>query len=457
MSTFANRSPTTTLILCLVAVTTAFGCAPKREYRPVTVPEWDAVTDLRPELPESFSDRDSRRFVEAWASVARGELGAAAQVFDRLKRSHPTSLELSVAQGLIELRTGNTLKAQSLFQAAAADSPGMVAAHGGSFLTALALDDEDGAYRELLAIERSDPSHPLVQKHLMSYQLSMAERHLQTARRSMQERSYQRAVEAYARALDVAPEAGALYLEAAEAALAAEEPRVAVSHATKSAVELDRDSPEALQVLASAYEDDGRLEDAIQALERAERLRPGDVELSARLRRLVSRFERTNLPPEFERIREAEQLTREQLAALLYVSLSDRLEEIDVEDNVLATDINESWADVFIRRTVAKRILEVYPNHTFQPTAYVSRIELANALAMAYRRLRPDEYSRSLASVEARFSDLPPENVNHQAAALSVHLELLGTVEDDAFEPGRLVNGMEASNAVDALAEKLQS
>lgn len=456
LSKFAKWGRRFALLLCLTVGVITISCAPKREYRPVTVPEWDVVLSLRPELPPSFSERDRRRFDEAWTALVRTDLATAASILERLDKAHSGAPELAVALGLIELRTGNTLTAQSLFDSVAADSSALSAARAGSFLTALAVQDPDAAYRELVALEMLDSGHLLVKRHLRAYQLSVAERHLQTARRLMKQDEFRLAVEAYDRALDIAPEAGALYLEAAQAALAAEAAPVAISHARK-AVELDSESFESLEVLASALESVDELQEAIRVLESAELLRPGDADLQSRVRRLVSRFERTNLPPEYGRIPEATQLTRAQLAALLYVSLSEALEELDVEDNVLATDINESWAVVFIRRTIAKRILEVYPNHTFQPTAYVSRVELATALSMAFQVLRSQEYLQLLEQLAATFSDLPPENVNHQAAALSVFLELLGTGDDGAFEPSRLVSGAEAAKAVDALARKLQS
>ena len=60
--------------------------------------------------------------------------------------------------------------------------------------------------------------------------------------------------------------------------------------------------------------------------------------------------------------------------------------------NVVVTDIGQSWALHFIRRVLGRGLLDAFPNHTFQPQAFVRRAELANALARALESLNQTKF-----------------------------------------------------------------
>jgi hypothetical protein len=160
----------------------------------------------------------------------------------------------------------------------------------------------------------------------------------------------------------------------------------------------------------------------------------------------------TTLPEEYLGIRDSGRLTREQLAALLYVDLREAFDRSTVGNSVIATDVAESWASSYILRTVGAGVLEVFPNHTFQPSAFVSRLDLALALSRALENLAPEAFEASRGSSEPpEFADLARQNPGYDAAALSVALGLLAPGEGSAFEPRRIVTGQEAASAVAAL------
>ena len=140
-------------------------------------------------------------------------------------------------------------------------------------------------------------------------------------------------------------------------------------------------------------------------------------------------FQEQNLPPEYEGISEADRLTRQQLAALLYLELRDAYDGVPETTPVIATDIGDSWAQTFIRHVVGTGILEVFSeSHVSNRKLFVRRADLADGLAAALEILAPTAYDLARGNRRAstkNFPDLSSENIHYESAALSVSLGLL--------------------------------
>lgn len=444
--------------VALLAFLTAWvaSCAPKRVFTPAPVPAWDVVETMTLEAPEDLSERERASFREGWGALRRGDLESAAASLEPLGRRYGRNPTIASALGFLELRAGNQNGASRYFQSALTDDPSFGPAQGGNFLLAMKEGDEETAYDRLLRLKRSYPAHALVEEFETTLQVSVAEGRLREARGLVSSGQYAEAADAYLRALEVAPEAGALYLETAEAEIAADLPDRGVIHARRAA-ELEPGNAEAFRVLGEASAATGDLRSAMEAYRTAVSLRPNDADLNIRYESVRARFDEENLPEEYLDVRDAERITREQLAALIYLELRQGLDRVGASANVIATDIAGSWASEFIRRVVAAGVLEVYSNHTFQPRGFVTRVELARALARAMDVLDPDAYeiaSRNAGDV-GEFPDLVRENVSYSDAALAIALDFLSPSDGGAFEPQRFVSGQEAAHAVQMLAARV--
>ena len=161
--------------------------------------------------------------------------------------------------------------------------------------------------------------------------------------------------------------------------------------------------------------------------------------------------------PIYLEIRDAERVTRAALAALFYLELRSAFDGVPEGASVIATDIGTNWASTFIRGVLGVGILEVYPNHTFQPQGFVRRLELSEALARALEGFAPEAYRAAMDSsrFEQNFPDLASSNPGYEAAALAVSLGLLMVSENGDFEPQGFVSGAAAVSAVAALAAQL--
>lgn len=426
-------------------------CGPERSFKAVPVPGWDQVPRSAPRAPGGLSASETRRFEQGWRAILMDDLKSAARNLEPLGRKHRELAEVNAALGYLDLRLGNFASAERRFAVALARSPSLVAARAGAAQAALASGQDKRSFERLLALAEAEPDHALVSAYLGPLRLRLAESILQEARRLRAARHYPEAAEKYRQALAVAPEASGLHAEVAEVELAGGELERAAEHAARAV----RAEPEngMLHVLhGDALAALGQISQAVEAYSRANSLLPEDRSLAQKLAAARAELERQSLPPEYFEIADAERIAREQLAALMYVKLRPGLERSSRRTNVIATDIGGSWARDFIRDIVAAGFLDVYPNHTFQPRAFVRRGELAVALAATLGAIAPT--LAEPAAVPA-VVDVPADNLNFPAVALAVSLGLLPTDHSGRFDPSRFVSGPEAIEAVDALSRRV--
>ena len=114
---------------------------------------------------------------------------------------------------------------------------------------------------------------------------------------------------------------------------------------------------------------------------------PGDEEARAGQRRAREGLESLAMPQEYRAIADAPRVTRADLAALLAVRVQ-ALRRAGAGEPRVAVDITGSWARDQVARVLALGLMDVYPNHTFQPGAIVRRVDLARAAARTLDVLR---------------------------------------------------------------------
>jgi len=432
------------LLLCV--------CGPARSYTPAPVPGWTYAAGQFSAAPSTLSPSQQTTFEQGWQALTTDNLELAARILEGLARERRGDPSVEAALGYLDLRTGNRRVAENRFATALEKEPSLEAAQAGWFLTALAAGENETAFERLQPLGRDHPENLLFREFLPMLQLELAEARLQQGRSLRQEERYQEAAELYREAVEIAPEASGLYIELAAVELAAGEFRNAAEHAAQ-AIELDPGNIEAYRIRGDALREAGDLEFALEAYRQAMLRSPDDSELAARYQETSRAFERETLPSQYFSIAEAARLTREALAALLFVKLRGVFGDVSRRPDVIITDIGDSWARQAIRDVVAARILDVYPNHTFQPEALVRRADLAVAFANAMRALAPGDTPERPPDVA--IADVPPDNLNYPPVALSVSLGLLSIDRSGEFGPQRFVTGSEAIAAADALARRL--
>jgi hypothetical protein len=151
------------------------------------------------------------------------------------------------------------------------------------------------------------------------------------------------------------------------------------------------------------------------------------------------------MPEEYRAIPEAARVTRADLAALVAVRVR-ALRRAGPGEASVAVDIGGSWAREYVARVLALGIMDVYPNHTFQPGATVRRVDLARAAARTLDRMR---WPRAAAPAP---TDMSRSHLDYDAVERVLGAGLMDLGPAGVFEPWRPVSGREAASVIDALA-----
>ncbi|MEE3104715.1 MAG: S-layer homology domain-containing protein, partial [Acidobacteriota bacterium] len=119
------------------------------------------------------------------------------------------------------------------------------------------------------------------------------------------------------------------------------------------------------------------------------------------------------------------------------------------------TDTRGHWADPWIRTVAQTGVMEVFPNHTFEPSRTLRRGELAKVVdsLLTIIRNRFPENVFNWKNQNIDFSDLLPQNIQYESAAIAVASGVMSQLQDGTFQLTGLVSGQDAAKVVDRILE----
>jgi len=428
------RAPARALALAL-ALFAAASCAPPAAPRRPAGEDYVFPSAEKGELKPAEAQQVER----AWKQVLAGD-PAGGRAFQKLLDRQPGLVPAATGLAFARLRAGRAAEAGRGFETVLERRPQYLPALVGAGSAALRQGDAERAlpyYRRAQAVA---PSDPIVRRRLPELKLQVTEKRVAQARAAIEAGDTDRAAEEYRQALLAAPEVGGLRLELANLL-------VSKGDAPGASAVLEQDPVEDRQVLVRLGEILMGLQDYSRALEVYRRLLQRDPRDEEALRRSREAREAQDLmlrPEEYRQIAAAPRVSRADLAALVAVKVT-ALRRVGEREPKVAIDISGSWARDQITDTLALDILDVYPNHTFQPGAAVRRGDLARALARVLDLLR---WPRAAAPSP---SDMSPSNLYYERVQRVLGAGLMDLQPNGAFEPWRPVTGPEAVEAVEAL------
>lgn len=393
----------------------------------------------------SVSERDEKVLRAAWTDVLIGQSARADTAMSKLLTARPSLRPAWVIKGFAALRAGRAMDAETTFLALVKAGPddavslvGLAATlrRGGRFDEALPLYTKAQQLR---------PRDAALARRASEIKLAVAEAAIASASSLTAEGRKAEAIGMLQKALEVAPELVPVRLELADLL-----------------IEAGR-RPEALAALAGAYEGDrsvalklaslrfadGDLDGAESALRRGLRDPSEDAEGAALLLRIRERRAVLALPEPLRAIADAPRVTRAELAALVIVRIDALKGRRPAMAGEVASDLSRTWARPQIIRAIELGLMDVYPNHTFQPSGVIRRGELA---LVASRVLDLSGWGRAPASPPR---DMSPSHLQYSAALRVMGAGVMQATPSGAFEPWRIVSGAEAKAVVDSLARLL--
>lgn len=413
-------------------------CGPR-----VEAPRVDDSDYIFPDLGRGqLNSRDEKALRRAWNDVLIGQVARAELLVQKLLAEEPGLGPAQVVLGFATLRAHRLPEAEAIFAAVLKVEPNDVAALVGLASVKRKLGALDQALPLYLKAERLRPRDGPLARRASEVKLAVAEAAIARAGALSAEGKVTEAIGMLQRALEVAPELSPVRLELAD--LLVDSGRRAEALAVLDAAQ-EADRNIALRSASLRFED-GDLEGAELALKRGLRDVAEDAEGAALLSRIRERRAFLALPEPLRTMGDALRVTRAELAALVVVRVEALQSRRPTGPGEVASDLSRTWARPQILRALELGLMDVYPNHMFQPSGAVRRGELA---VVAARVLDLVGWGRSNG---ASPKDMSPSHLQYRFVIRVLGAGVMQNAASGAFEPWRIVSGSEAKSVVEALA-----
>jgi Tfp pilus assembly protein PilF len=440
----------------LVAVLAACTASPAPPPATTAAPRYpDYPTPVvPPALKATATTLDAQQ--TAWQRLQAGDLRGAERDFGAILRLIPDFYPAQTGLGFVRLAERQNTEAVARFAAAIALNDQYLPAWRGQAEAQLAQGDQAGAIASMQHALTIDPGQDALRNRLELLQFRQVQALIDAGRKAQGAGHLDQAQTAFESALRLSPSSAVILEELASVETARGELDAAEAHARK-ATELDANDAEAYAALGAALEARSRYADAAEAFAHAARL-SGRSDWAARSEALGDKAKVaavTGVPPEYRTLPTAATVTRAEVAALIGLRLSGILAAATKHVTPVATDIRGHWAESWIVPVTQAGVMDVYPNHTFQPAATVRRSDLAQILTHLLAVVsaeRPTKLAEWKAA-QPHFADLPPSNVFYPAAALAVACGAMTLRDGERFAPTQPATGADVTAAISRIEQ----
>jgi tetratricopeptide (TPR) repeat protein len=446
------RASCAALVMALAVVSAA--CGPKRLELPPPTSAAKYPDFIFPGAAANLGTPAAQeRHHAGWLWLQAGDLKAAERNFQAALKLSADFYPAEAALGFVGLAKDDQKEAVDHFDRAIVANPRYVPALVGRGEALLALGDRDMALKSLEAAVNADPNLTPLRTRIEVLRARGQQEDVAAARKASEAGRFDDARRAYDRAIAASPESPFLYRELATVLVRQGDLDGALQQATRAA-ELDPTDARAQIQLGEIHEARKDVAKAAAAYEAALALEKTEA-LEAKVEGLREEIALAAMPAEFLQIESSSELSREQLAALVGVRLDDLLKRVEQRNAVVITDARGSWATPWILAVTRAGVMEVYPNHTFQPGAVIRRGELADAVSRVLSLIAAEKpaLAASWRSSKRQFSDVPPAHLSYPAASLTVEAGVMQPLADGSFQLSRPVSGAEAVAAIKKLEE----
>ena len=437
------------LIGFVIAATWLSSCAPPPPPPAPGPPQFPNF--LFPTVPDSMASLPIvGDHVTAWRRLQAGDLISATDGFSGALSSAASFYPAEAGLGYVDVAARRYDEALARFGAVLERAPSYAPAWVGRGEALLASGREGEALTAYESALSADAALADVRRRVEVLRFRSVQNALEDARRAERAERYGDARAAYERARTLAPESGVVYRGLADVERRLGELGRALDH-VRRANTLEPNDAEGWTLQGEIHEVLGDLEGAEAAFGRAVRLDPSPAR-SERLERVRMRLAAAGLPPAYRAIPDKAQITRAELASLVAVRLAAVLAAAPRDETVLITDTRTHWADRWILTAAQASVVEVFPNHTFEPDGVVNRGQLAHVVSRVLTLIasRSPFNGRGWQTARRQFLDLEPEHLQYPAASMAVAAGVMAAREG-RFDLAAGVSGAEAVLAVSRL------
>jgi tetratricopeptide (TPR) repeat protein len=388
-----------------------------------------------------------------WQWLQAGDLKAAERNFSAALKLSPSFYPAEAGLGYVALARKDARDATGHFDRALGANTSYAPALAGRGEALLALGQRDAALTSFEAAVTADPQLSGLRSRIEVLRFRGLQEDVDAARKAAEAGRLAEARTMYERTLAASPDSPFLYRELAIVERREGNLARALEHAEKAAT-LNPTEWRNFTTIGEIYEAQGEYAKAIEAYTSAAALEPSES-LDRKLDELRATTAFAAMPAEYRSIETAETITRAQLAALIGVHLDDLLKRAPRSNVVVITDTRSSWAAPWILSVSRAGIMEVYPNHTFQPNAVIRRADMAQVASRVLNLIASSnsKLAASLKNAHGKFPDVPPGHFSYAAASIAVQSGVMNVTSDGTFQLSRPVTGAEAIAAIGRLED----
>jgi tetratricopeptide (TPR) repeat protein len=435
-----------------VTLVLAAGCAPKKIELPPTPAAAKYPDYIFPAAPADLGTPAAQeRHKAAWLWLQAGDIRAAERNFEAALKLNEDFYPAEAGLGYVGLAKKDQNEAVNHFDRAVVANPRYAPALVGRGEALLALGQRDMALKSFEAAVVADANLQPLRSRIEVLRVRLLQDDVAAARTAAESGRLDDARRAYEQAITASPDSPFLYRELATVLRRDGDLPGALQQARKAS-DLEPTDSRTQVLIGELLEAQDDITGALQAYEAARALEPGEA-IERRIDGLRERLALAALPSEFQSIETSTTLSRAQLAALVGVRLDDLLNRSPHGNSVVITDTRESWAGPWILSVTRAGVMEVYPNHTFQPAAVVRRADLAETASRVLSLIAAEnpQLAASWRSARRKFPDVSPAHLSYPAASVAVEAGIMQTLPDGTFQLAAPVTGAEAVAAVKKL------
>jgi tetratricopeptide (TPR) repeat protein len=398
--------------------------------------------------PKDLIDAHER----AWQFLQAGDTKEADRDFGSILKISPGFYPAEAGLGYSAFARKDSQAALAHFDKALAGNNAYAPALAGKGDALLALGRTDAALDAFQSALAADPGLNSLRERVDVLKFRLAQDNIANARKAADAGRFDEAKRRYESAIAGSPDSEFLYRELASVEHRSGDDAAALTSAQKAA-QMDSSDVRALTLVAQIYESQKAWTQAADAYSAVNAADPGES-TAAKIDAMRENAAFDAMPDEYRHIEQSPTITRAQLAALLAVRLKPWLPPARGSAGLVAVDTRGNWAAQWILEVVRAGVMDIFPNHTFQPLLTVRRGDLALAVSrtLAVIGQQKPKLFAQWRDAHPSIPDVSPSNLSYPAVAMSVSSGVMGTVENGSFQLTRPVSGPEALDTVSKLA-----
>jgi len=346
---------------------------------------------------------------------------------------------------------GKYQEAEESFKAALNYNPHMPLIHLGLAQLYQKTGRENLAFAEYREVLKRQPDHNWTKQEYNALKMKKTEGALEEGRFFLSQGNRERSKESFLKALYYSPDSTEAHLILARIYKGENNLQNALLH-LKASSSSKLNDPEILKDYAETLLKAEQYTKSLDVYEQLLELQPRNKEIQSRIEDLRSRLGIIELPSQYHNIPAREAISKEEVAALLAVKFKGEVGKTRSKPPIII-DISTSWASKFIIEMTSLGIMDVYPDHSFQPQKIVTRAEMAETILRLINLLKAKGYRliQQFSPERIQISDVPPDNYYYHPITQIVSYQVMDLSYDRTFLPEQPLSGQKAIKILDIL------